>query len=647
MLKKLYYYLPSFISATILLFLLEFTVLSLCRVIFYFLLKPPSLDGVSVGDILWAFRMGFEFDMMICTYALFLPMVLLFINEFIYKKTKALHYATFFITLLIFWIYALVSAADMPYFRQFGSHLNRQAFLWADSPAFVVRLIFGNFSYYGYLTFFIVLAVFKFKVIKRVFILAKQRQESENVAWFKNLIAFLLLVPFMIAGARGRLSPKSTSHEGLAIVGDNQFVNQIALNPNFTLFRSLFFQKVKNYKIPADVDVSIAFARNYFGVKGPYERSISRIQKADSAFLPYNVVIVCMESMSRYKMGIHNRPDLTPHFNALIRESVLFDNFFSSGIHTFNGLFSTCAAYPSMLSEQGLRRYTKTPFTTLGNMLLKKNYRTCLALTHDPVFDNMEGFFKLNGYTNTISSYDFPSSHVISATGVPDHELFDLFIDRMNSGDVSKPFLGFIMTGSDHGPWAVPDNIPFKPDARTEEMRATQYADWAIGEFMRKAKQQKWYSNTLFVFLGDHGYTVDGTYDMPLSYHNIPLVLHMPLRFGADTIHNVGYQPDVTATVAGVLNLEFENSTFGINLLKEKHPFVFFTADDKIGCIDNDGFFFYELLSQKTKKIKRYSNLDQQDYYAKYKSRADSLCIGAHKMLDAAEYFIRQNHFTY
>lgn len=56
------------------------------------------------------------------------------------------------------------------------------------------------------------------------------------------------------------------------------------------------------------------------------------------------------------------------------------------------------------------------------------------------------------------------------------------------------------MTGSDHGPWAIPNEIPFTPNANTEEKRSTQYADWAVGNFMEQAKKQDWYNNTLFVF---------------------------------------------------------------------------------------------------------------------------------------------------
>ena len=163
--------------------------------------------------------------------------------------------------------------ADFPYYGQFSSHLNKQAFLWADSPSFVFGLIFGNISYYGYLILFIGFAYVLFRLIKNIYrrhlVLLQNKSQQRPL---KVIITLLLLIPFLIIGARGRTSSKSTTHEGLAIVSDNLFVNQIALNPNFTMFRSLFFQKVKNYKVPENIDESIAFARNYFGIKGTLQK---------------------------------------------------------------------------------------------------------------------------------------------------------------------------------------------------------------------------------------------------------------------------------------------------------------------------------------------------------------------------------------
>lgn len=645
--KKIKHYLPVFIPLVIKLFLIEFLLLNGCRLVFYFAFRTQDTAQVGAAQVLMAFVRGFEFDMVISTYALILPILLLWLNNYFFGRTKLFHNAALVSTIALFGIYALVSAADFPYFNQFRSHLNRQAFLWADSPGFVIKLILGTPSYYAYAAVFLLLLFCIYRLCRRVFNTAARDYPEQNDSYLKTTLGFVVLLPFVVLGARGRLALKSTSHEGRAIVSDNLFINQVALNPNYTLFRSLFFQKVKPYSVPADINESIAYARRYFGIKEAFEPSVRRMQKADSAFRPYNVVIVCMESMSAYKTGLHGRENLTPYFNNLIRRSVLFDRFFSSGIHTFNGLFSTCAAYPNTHTEHSLRRYTRKSFSGLARLLGEKNYQTYFFSTHDPYFDNMQGFFTLNGYKNFYSSLDLPEEKNISATGVPDHEIFEFFINVINKNNRDSPFLGFIMTGSDHGPWAIPKNIPFKPGANSEEKRSTQYADWSLGHFMELASKQSWYKNTLFVFLGDHGYATEGCYEMPLSYHHTPFVLHMPGVLKADTNHNVGYQPDLTPTVAGVLNLEYENNTFGINLLKEKHPFVFFTADDKTGCVDNEGYFYYELIEQNTRRLRKYINLDQNDYFGARKQKADSMAEGTRRMLDAAEYFLKKDYFSY
>src|SRR5207253_1117702 len=123
--------------------------------------------------------------------------------------------------------------------------------------------------------------------------------------------------------------------------------------------------------------------------------------------------------MSTYKMGFFGGKVLTPSLNNLIKESVLFDRFYSSGIHTFNGIFSTQTGFPSIYTEHSLVKYNQRPFNGLGTILSKNNYANYFFSTHDPKFDNMEGFLKLNGYPNIIGEFDFPSSEAISTLGIP------------------------------------------------------------------------------------------------------------------------------------------------------------------------------------------------------------------------------------
>ncbi len=137
------------------------------------------------------------------------------------------------------------------------------------------------------------------------------------------------------------------------------------------------------------------------------------------------------------------------------------------------------------------------------------------------------------------------------------------------------------------------------------------------------------------------------TYEMPLSYNHVPCIIHQPKLFKADTISSPCYQPDIPATVMGIINAKYTNQTFGINILKEKHPFVVFSADDKVGCVDDNGFYFYKTFSNGNTYLRKYKNLDPVNYKLQYKINADTLEKNMMKVYETANYLIRKNYFLY
>ncbi len=52
---------------------------------------------------------------------------------------------------------------------------------------------------------------------------------------------------------------------------------------------------------------------------------------------------------------------------------------------------------------------------------------------------------------------------------------------------------------------------------------------------------------------------------------------------------------DIFPTLMGILKMPYINSTMGIDLRSEKREFIYFSADDKIGCIDNDYYHINNL----------------------------------------------------
>jgi phosphoglycerol transferase MdoB-like AlkP superfamily enzyme len=647
MLKQLSEKIPAHIKLIFKLYALNLVLFFLVRFLFYFVNKAADVDTVGFAEKLLAIKTGFEFDTAVFCWIAYLPALLWSLAHF-FKQPK-LYSIGFYIFLALQVLYYFVCIADIPYFAQFGAHLSRNAFLWNESPDFAVGVIFGNFFYWGYFLVFFPIAFLSVKLSKRMFLSFKQAEkEQQKPTWYFSLLVFALLISIITIGARGRPSDRSGLHEGIAIVSQNNFVNQLAINPNFTFWRSVFLGGRKAYSVPSDIDESIAFTRQYLGATTGFEKNIDRvISDTSSQKSNYNFVIVVMESMCRFKMGYYNGKQLTPYLDKLNKESVFFENFFSSGIHTFNGLFSTSSGYPSIYADKSMKSYVKKPFDGLGPLLSEQGYETYFYVTHDAHFDNMEGFYKLNKFEHCISQSDFDQSQIESSLGVPDHVLFDKLIEVTNKRKSSKPFVSVMMTASDHGPWRIPDNIPFKPNGENQQDNCTLYADWSIGRFIDQAKKQPWYDKTVFIFLGDHGLSMGHTYEMGLAYNHVPCIIHNPKLFKADTIYAPCYQPDIPATVMGIIGANYTNKTFGINILKEKHPFVVFSADDKIGCVDDKGYYYYKTLANGKDYLRKYKNLDPVNYNKILKPKADSMERNMMRVYETAEYFIQKDFFLY
>ncbi|WP_317899119.1 LTA synthase family protein [Aurantibacillus circumpalustris] len=636
---------PAFFTFTLKL-MSVFAMLFFCTRVLFVLFNNPSTNHESVSVYFSAFFMGLRFDLIIASYLLLLPALVLFTIEFFKENKKILLSIRVFLILVS--VPALfIACADIPYFSQFGSHINKSVMVWSLSPGYALKLIFSSFYYWGFSLAFLVLFVFYWILIRKLFLNYTKNKLENTTSLKKKFLFFLVLAFILFAFARGRLASKSTMHEGMAIVSQNAFVNQIALNANFTLIKSLGRKETnKEYlkNIASDLKICSAFySLNYFPKEGVLNEPIVSTAPADS-INKLNVIIVLMESLNMSKMGYYNHKNLSPYLNSLAKESVFFDRFFSSGIHTFNGLFSTTTGFPSIYTEQGLREYTKRPFTTLTTLLKPYGYHSYFCTTHDAVFDNMEGFFKLNGYENIISESDFSITESVGVTGVPDHLLYKKLIERINKNEKNSSFVACVMTGTDHGPWHIPVDIDFKPSGSSFQENASLYADWAVQQFMLEAKKQDWYQNTVFVFLGDHGQIMDDPYAMPITYHHTPFIVHCPMVLQASENHHLGYQPDVVRTISSVLKLNYPNFSFGENILEKSRPFVFFSADDKLGFVTDDDLFFYHTFSDDQKKVVRYRELGSENIYEGNRKRADSLYALTQSLYNSAQYYLHKNY---
>jgi len=317
-----------------------------------------------------------------------------------------------------------------------------------------------------------------------------------------------------------------------------------------------------------------------------------------------------MESMTAKNMAHFGNADrLTPVLDSLYDHAVSFSGFYSDGNHTFNGIFSSLYGYHSLPMVHHMKDLGhQQPYGGLPGTLKKHGYQTLFFTTHDAQFDNMAGFLLPNGVDRIISEKDYDSKYVMSALGVPDHIMFEKVIAEMDvMAKNNEPVFISMITGSNHEPFVLPEEIPFKPHTETIAQNMVEYADWSIGKFMAEASKHSWFDSTIFLFTGDHGSLVKNV-DRYLAFHHIPLIIYAPKIFPeAKIISAVGGQADILSTVCGILNITDTINTMGVDLLKSERRYYPFNFDEEICVVSKENFYsivhdqgrFYKMSADK------------------------------------------------
>ena len=605
--------------------------------LFLLIISSNATQDIPNTVLAKALFMGFRFDTVILCYLLALPALIHSIYFGLGKRNSILENFIHYFILILFIPVLFFEWADVPYFLYTNSRLNINAFQWTDTPGFILKMIFTDKANYPALTGFVLSLAIFFFLSRRAFRKLK-REENYSVGIRIFLPVLFLLILFL--GLRGRVSFKSPIRWGTAFFSDHAFANQLGLNPVFTLGRSWLDSKNPEnaaYNL-IDEDEALSFATKELGGGFDKEYPLMRMVNADGEMQKMNVVLILMESMAMKKTGlVADGKKLTPFIDSLATVSSYWPNFYSAGIHTFNGVYSSLFGMPAPMAKHPMKDMdSQQKFGGIATTLKTLGYTNYFFTTHDEQFDNMGGFLSNNDYQHIISQKNYNSSEVLSTLGVPDHVQYREAMKKMDEAAKSGPFFTTILTGSDHGPYIVPENISFVPRANKTNEKVTEYTDWALQKFFEEIQTKSWGKNTLFIVTGDHGAIIDPVYDMDLSYNHVPFIIYgLPVK----KHENLGGQIDMYATIMGALNASYTNNGFGIDLQKQSRPCMYFSADDKLGCLDQEYFFVWRKDSDPS--LYKYRSRDTQNYYSTHTYRADSLSVYARSMVQSAGWMVR------
>ncbi|HET9978752.1 MAG TPA: sulfatase-like hydrolase/transferase, partial [Burkholderiaceae bacterium] len=126
---------------------------------------------------------------------------------------------------------------------------------------------------------------------------------------------------------------------------------------------------------------------------------------------------------------------------------------------------------------------------------------------------------------------------------------------------------------SNHRPFTYPDGRIDIPSKRGRE-GGVKYTDWALGDFIERAKERPWFADTLFVIVADHTHKGRGKQELPPENYHIPLIVYAPGHVKPGRVDTLASQIDVAPTILGLLNFSYRSKFFGHDILREgqRHP---------------------------------------------------------------------------
>ena len=290
---------------------------------------------------------------------------------------------------------------------------------------------------------------------------------------------------------------------------------------------------------------------------------------------PYNVIVLNLESFRASFVGAYgNRKQLTPEFDAMAQNGVLFENFYANSNYTVKSENAIICGFFDHNVRLSIAEYQgKKNLNCLPQLLKSSGYRSFYLHANRGKFYNRENYFpelafdELYFHADHVPKKDDGRTYL--GWGLTDEEFFSLALQRLTEhGDT--PFYAQLMSISSHYPfqydWPIP--VPNDVAGLTGEKatyagyeNAIRYADHALGAFWTSFLGSALAENTILVVTGDHGVwsfdpSVEGSeLQQTEEYFRVPLFIYHPAINGAYRIQQVGSHVDILPTLLDLIGV--------------------------------------------------------------------------------------------
>ena len=392
---------------------------------------------------------------------------------------------------------------------------------------------------------------------------------SMSSSWSNKKIWVIwpLIFIFTAFGIRSSLGHRPANPALFAITADSM-VNSLVLNSGYSVVYATYnlLKETKSSdiygKMPREEILKLT------GAKDTDIPTLTTLIPSHKREKPLNLVIILQESLGATFVESLGGTPVTPNLEKLKEQGIWFEQLYATGTRSVRGIEAVTAGFAPTPADSTVKlSKSQKNFFTLAALLEKRGYNTEFIYGGESHFDNMRSFFTGNGFNNIVEQKDYKNPVFISSWGVSDEDLLNKTHEQLLAHHkTGKPFFTLAFSSSNHAPFEFPDGrIELYEQPKGTDNNAVKYADYAIGEFFKKAQQSEYWKDTVFLIVADHDIRVRGVSLVPVERFHIPgLILGAdikPLRY-----KGMASQIDLPVTLLSLMGIEAQHPMIGRDL---------------------------------------------------------------------------------
>jgi phosphoglycerol transferase MdoB-like AlkP superfamily enzyme len=477
------------------------------------------------------------------------------------------------VVLLVF-----MEAASPGFISEYNTRPDRLFIEYLKYPKEVMPMLWNGFRTQVFASIgLIILSIWTIRTFMKPWL--SYPRPLKNLRYWLALPLVILLVAFSV---RSTTDHRPANPAMFAITSDTM-VNSLIMNSTWSVFHAIYNLKHESTsseiygKMPFDqIMQQVQETRDMLQDKRPLlgNTDIPTLTEQTASIQrdkPLNLVIVLQESLGATFVESLGGTPVTPELEKLKSQGWWFENLYATGTRSVRGIEAVVAGFPPTPAQSTVKlSLSQNNFFTLASVLKEKGYTSEFIYGGEGHFDNMRNFFLGNDFDAVVDKENYVNPVFTGSWGVSDEDLFNKTHEQLMKHHADgKPFFTLVFSSSNHTPFEFPDGrIDLYEQPKATDNNAVKYADYAYGEFFKKAQTSPYWKDTLFLIVADHDIRVRGDDLVPVKNFHIP-----GLILGADikprVIKTVASQIDLPTTMLSLMGINAEHPMIGRDISAE------------------------------------------------------------------------------